>query len=250
MDSINSHLFAKIANFEIGHSDDTLTFLDRLSRENDWSNVFAQRCLEEYKKFIYLASFSDQAITPSDQVDQVWHLHLTYTRSYWNDLCGDVLEKPLHHGPTRGGKKEGHKYRTQYQYTLDLYARVFNKKPPNDIWPNCDQRFYQVDKFVRLNTANYVLINKPSKTAIKTTLGIISLPLLLTACSSSDTKITQAVILLVCLFAVSVYLYKSSKKPSGSNGKGNTGGGCGAGGQNNNAHNSDAGDSGCGGCGG
>ena len=36
----------------------------------------APGAIEEYRKFVFLALVAGHQITPSDQVDQVWHLHL------------------------------------------------------------------------------------------------------------------------------------------------------------------------------
>lgn len=205
MDKVNQELFTKIINFEIGDHNDKLTFVDRLCRENNWSSEFALRCVDEYKKFIYLAVISDKAVTPSDEIDQVWHLHLSYTHSYWNELCADVLKMPLHHGPTKGGNTEANKYRSQYQYTLDLYALAFSTEPENDIWPNCDQRFHQADKFVRVNIANSILIKKPSTRLVKKIFGVVTMPLLLTACASSDNKSTIAIVFLIFCLVFAAY---------------------------------------------
>jgi hypothetical protein len=43
-------------------------------RANGWSRPFALRAIEEYRKFVFLALVADHQVTPSDQVDQVWHL--------------------------------------------------------------------------------------------------------------------------------------------------------------------------------
>lgn len=51
---------------------------------------------------MYLAVRANHPVTPSDEVDQAWHLHLTYSRSYWDEFCGAVLEEVVHHDPTRG----------------------------------------------------------------------------------------------------------------------------------------------------
>ena len=47
---------------------------------------------------------SDHPVTPSIEVDQVWHLHLIYTRQYWNDFAKHMPFEP-HHGPTKGEVK-------------------------------------------------------------------------------------------------------------------------------------------------
>ena len=118
-----------------------LPFSKRLALENGWSRRYALRAIEEYKKFVFMACTSPTPVTPSEEVDQVWHLHLVYTKSYWDDFCGKVLGRPFHHSPTEGGTQENHKYREQYTRTLEHYATTFGEKPPADIWPAPDQRF-------------------------------------------------------------------------------------------------------------
>ena len=73
-------------------------------------------------------------VCPSEDVDQAWHLHLTYTRSYWKRFCGDVLGRPLHHDPTRGGPAEARKHLAMYDRTLAAYREAFGHEPPPDIW--------------------------------------------------------------------------------------------------------------------
>lgn len=47
----------------------------------------------------YIAVRTKQAVNPSDEVDQAWHLHLLYSRSYQEDFCADVLKTPFRQGP-------------------------------------------------------------------------------------------------------------------------------------------------------
>ncbi len=96
---------------------------------------------------------------------QVWHLHLVYTKSYWEDLCERTLGFPLHHGPTRGGDKEAKKYHAQYAATLFGYRQVFGAEPPADIWPTSKQRF-QSAAFRRVDGATHWIIPKPGKKGI------------------------------------------------------------------------------------
>lgn len=229
-------------NFEIGSKSDSLTFIDRLARENGWSRIFAERCVIEYKRFIYLAMISDAPVTPSDQVDQVWHLHLTYTVSYWLEFCGNILGKPLHHGPTKGGVIEANKYHSQYQKTLDRYLMAFNEAPSSDIWPSCHQRFHNAGKFVRLNSNDYVLINRNRLWS----LGVITaLPFFLAACVKDNVDVFSLGAF-AFLFLVVVYIVYRLFYPRSGNKKN---GGCGAACGGNNDGGSGCG-SGCGGCGG
>lgn len=119
----------------------SLPFSKRLALENGWSRRYALRVVEEYKRFVFLACTASHTVTPSEEIDQAWHLHMVYTRSYWEEFCGKVLERPLHHIPTEGGKNEGSKHIAQYEQTLQTYREVFAQVPPADIWPPAKQRF-------------------------------------------------------------------------------------------------------------
>ncbi|MEM9379186.1 MAG: hypothetical protein AAGB93_04480, partial [Planctomycetota bacterium] len=110
-------LLARLEAFEFDAPGTTLTFAARLARENGWSRSRALRVLDEYRRFLVLACVADHVVTPSEDVDRAWHLHLTYTRSYWQDLCRDTLGRELHHEPTEGGAAESEKYRDLYEAT-------------------------------------------------------------------------------------------------------------------------------------
>ena len=92
-----------IASLELDDPNSTLNFTARLQREQyGWSRNYAKRVAEEYKRFLILAALSEHPVTPSDQVDQAWHLHIVYTRSY-HEWCDALFGTYLHHGPTKGG---------------------------------------------------------------------------------------------------------------------------------------------------
>ena len=153
-------LWSRLQAFEFDIAGDALTFTKRLARENAWRPAFSQRVAEEYRRFIYLTQRAGHPVTPSDEVDQAWHLHLVYTRSYWDDLCAQVLERPLHHGPTRGGRAEDAKYHDWYAKTLESYARLFGSAPPADIWPEPAQRFSRSMRWRRVDTGAHWLVSK------------------------------------------------------------------------------------------
>ena len=122
---------------------------------------FTARVISEYRRFLYLAIVAGHQVSPSDDVDQAWHLHLLYTESYWNRLCRDVLGVPLHHHPTTGGPSERAKFDAWYRQTLDSYRRVFYEDPPADIWPNADSRAGGTDRYQRVNTTRSWIVRKP-----------------------------------------------------------------------------------------
>jgi hypothetical protein len=155
-------LYQRLQAFSLDKPDADLPFSKRLARDNGWSAKYTQRVIEEYKKFTFLAVAAGHPVTPSDQVDQVWHLHLTYTHSYWDEFCPNVLQTPLHHGPTRGGRNEHNKFNDWYSKTLASYEHFFGQAPPPDIWSPPHIRFGRDIHFVRVNTQqNWILPKRP-----------------------------------------------------------------------------------------
>lgn len=134
-------LWQRLEDYAIGPQDAALSFAARLARENGWSRDYAARVIYEYKRFCFLAMTAGHPVTPSDQVDQAWHLHLTYSRDYWQRFCPQVLGADLHHGPTAGGGAEGSRYHEQYAQTLRAYDIAFSAPPPPDIWSPVALRF-------------------------------------------------------------------------------------------------------------
>ena len=153
-------LWLQIKHFELDDPNASLSFSDRLARENGWTVEYSLRAIEEYKKFMMLICTSTHPLTPSDQVDQVWHLHLLYTESYWIDFCQNSLKRQIHHGPTKGGQKENTKFTDWYQKTKNLYQDIFKTTPPPDIWPSSEIRFKKTN-FQRIDIENTWIITKP-----------------------------------------------------------------------------------------
>lgn len=172
MDAEQRALWERLERFDPDVPGASLTFTHRLARENGWSHAFAHRVVGEYKRFVFLAMTAGHPVTPSDEVDQAWHLHLTYTRSYWQELCGEVLRSPLHHGPTRGGPAEGQRFERQYADTLASYRRLFGAEPPRDVWPPASVRFGEAPDFVRVNTQRVWVVPKWWRTADRRPLAL------------------------------------------------------------------------------
>lgn len=161
MDSQQQALYNNIQAFSLDSAEAAFTFSQRLARDNGWTSAYANQVIEEYKKFTFLAVVAGHPVTPSDQVDQAWHLHLTYTQSYWQDFCPNVLQKPLHHNPTQGGTQEKRKFDQWYAKTLSSYEQYFNDAPPIDIWPAPIDRFGRDLNFTRVNTQQNWVVPKP-----------------------------------------------------------------------------------------
>jgi hypothetical protein len=83
-----------------------------------------------------------------------------YTRSYWNRLCGELLQRPLHHAPTSGGIAEHAKHLDMYERTLASYRRLFHEAPPADLWPPAAQRFGSDVHAARITMASHFVVEK------------------------------------------------------------------------------------------
>lgn len=162
MNDLQSTVWNKLQQYRIDEAVDgkppAFPFERRLARENGWTIAYATRVVEEYKKFLYLALFGGHPVCPSDEVDQCWHMHMTFTRSYWDRLCKEVLGMPIHHDPSRGGKSEDSKHDDMYAKTKLAYERAFGAKPPEDIWPSSEKRFDHSKRYRRVDlSAMYLL---------------------------------------------------------------------------------------------
>lgn len=132
-------LWKRIEKFSLDDPEASSPFSQRLARENNWDKSYTERVIKEYKRFAFL-SITEGPFTPSVAVDEAWHLHLIYTRSY-DKFCSEALQKKLHHNPSKGGKAEHEKFIGLYNGTLTSYESVFGDVPPLDIWPDASVRF-------------------------------------------------------------------------------------------------------------
>ena len=173
MSAVASDLWQRLAAYEIGPPHASLGFVQRLARENGWSIAFAERVIREYKRFCYLAVTMGQEVTPSDAVDQAWHLHLSYTRDYWERFCPEVLGSDLHHGPTAGGSEERTRFYHQYAETLRAYEEAFAQAPPTDIWPDARRRFLVDPRARRVNPADVVILSRNWRTILPIAGGVL-----------------------------------------------------------------------------
>ncbi|HEV7660453.1 MAG TPA: hypothetical protein VGO55_11470 [Allosphingosinicella sp.] len=244
----SSLLWRRLATMRIEAEGAALTFAARLARENGWSAPHAAAVVEEYRRFLYLAAIAGP-VTPSEDVDQAWHLHLSFTRHYWDVLCGEMLGTPLHHDPTEGGPAERAHYRRQYEETLARYRTIFGAAPPCEIWPDAATRF--AARPLRIDTGRYWLLPKAPVKHLPLFAGAA---MLVAACTTlaansagnSGSMVVLWILLMAAVVAVGVAVAASvagRKKDDGGCSGGGGGGGCSGGG-----HHGDSG-SGCGGSG-
>jgi uncharacterized protein (TIGR04222 family) len=210
MDSQQLALYERIEAFRFDEPGASLTFIQRLARDHRWSLEYAWRVVIEYKRFAFLAVAAGHPVTPSEDVDEAWHLHLVYTKSYWDEFCPNVLGKQLHHHPTTGGESERDKHIDWYANTLASYEKIFGPAPA-DIWPPATERFSAKHHHVQIDRANYWIIRKPhwpgvAKIALLV-VGVLSLgaaPLMGEGLNPLDLKGGSFLALYLALFFVAV----------------------------------------------
>lgn len=127
-------LWQRVSAYQIDEEGAAAPFSHRLAKEQNWSRELTLCAIEEYKRFMFLAVAAGHPVTPSKTVDEVWHLHLIYSRSYWEEFCVKVLDRIIHHDPGNGNEGEQSLYNNQYHQTLDSYVRLFGEQPPMAIW--------------------------------------------------------------------------------------------------------------------
>jgi len=169
-------LWQRLNGFKLDIEGSSAPFSKRLAKENRWQSEFAGRVIEEYKRYCFLAVAAGHPVSPSDAVDQVWHLHLLYTENYWKGFCGEILRMPFHHGPSKGGRAEHNKFEDWYRRTLESYERFFGCKPPEDIWPDPVTKSALRHDFVRVNQVSHWVVPKPNpKHAWLVGVGVVAL---------------------------------------------------------------------------
>jgi hypothetical protein len=112
-----------------------------------WSLEFVLKAAQEYKKFLMLCKiYPDEAIVPSNIVDDFWHYHILDTQKYQED-CEYIFGYFLHHFPYFGmrGDQDSKNLAAAWQQSCALYEKHFGKIP-TDLWlnsgrcPNCGRR--------------------------------------------------------------------------------------------------------------
>ena len=129
----NQNLWLKVARFPLNDPNATYPFSAKLAANQGWSEDKTWRVIAEYKKFMFLCMTAPNGASPSPEVDECWHLHLTFTANY-AAFCAETSSKFIHHNPSKGGTTEHHRHIDWYEETLKNYVQTFQQIPPSDIW--------------------------------------------------------------------------------------------------------------------
>lgn len=70
-----------------------------LTQSYGWSEIKAGRACQRYLNFLCLRwLYPDRLLVPTQEIDQVWHCHILYTRQYRQD-CQHLFGHYLDHDP-------------------------------------------------------------------------------------------------------------------------------------------------------
>jgi hypothetical protein len=107
-----------------------LSFLIDQLRKYNWNTQYTNEVLDEYEKFLYLRS-KNSNVSPSNDVDVVWHVHILNTKHYRN-YCNTNFGQFIDHDPQDAfdqNKRQGRLVNTITDYTKKFGI------PNAQIWP-------------------------------------------------------------------------------------------------------------------
>ncbi|MCA3554192.1 hypothetical protein [Aestuariivirga sp.] len=105
--------------------------MDVMRRQMGQNAEMAQRAIEEYRKFLFLAMRAGHQVIPPGPVNDAWMLHLQNAQNYWEKLGQMIAEPP---GVQGAGVREFASMADAWKATLESYEKIFGMKPPMDIW--------------------------------------------------------------------------------------------------------------------
>lgn len=95
-----------------------------------WTLEYTKIVIFEYERFLSLRKDSDK-LSPSDDIDKVWHQHILNTKDYYN-YCAIKFGKFVHHDPCDSLDQDSRKKRIEN--TLRYYIVVFKEIPNKSVW--------------------------------------------------------------------------------------------------------------------
>lgn len=98
-----------------------------------WNVTDATHCSQLYKNFLFLQKkHLPVSLVPTREIDEFWHNHILYTKSYFHD-CQNIFGHYLHHEPAaadednqqliQGYLRTKQFYLEEFGVTLDLIVK-------------------------------------------------------------------------------------------------------------------------------
>lgn len=72
---------------------------DRMIIKHGWSEEKTDDAIAAYRKFLYLTQVFEESLSPTSEIDEIWHEHILHTNKYAID-CHKTFGRFLDHFPT------------------------------------------------------------------------------------------------------------------------------------------------------
>ncbi len=110
---------------------------DQLVHRYHWDPTEAQEVLRKYKNFMILWGIKPGGLglVPTREIDEVWHLHILFTKNYTAD-CLHIFGSYKHHTPSLGSEDEQKALAAAYIQTAKLYEHHFKEPYGHAIDPS------------------------------------------------------------------------------------------------------------------
>lgn len=105
--------------------------MEMMQKQMGQNAEMAQRVIEEYRKFLFLAMRAGHQVIPPGPVNDAWMMHLQNAQNYWESLGQMITERPTAQG---FDAKQFSSAADAWKMTLESYEKIFGTKPPMDIW--------------------------------------------------------------------------------------------------------------------
>lgn len=106
--------------------------MDMMQKQMGQNAEMAQRVIEEYRKFLFLAMRAGHQVIPPGPINDVWMMHLQNAQNYWENLGQMITERPT--AAQGAGTQNFASMADAWKATLESYEKIFGMKPPMDIW--------------------------------------------------------------------------------------------------------------------
>eukprot|EP01039_Chlorochromonas_danica_P003001 gene3001-3275_t len=98
-----------------------------------WRESRVEKAITAYAEFLTLLITSGDDLSPTDEIDEVWHAHILHTRDYEAFNTKYSPGKKLHHDPLRSLDQDARKFRAIR--TVIAYESTFgHRRPKGKAW--------------------------------------------------------------------------------------------------------------------
>jgi len=136
------NVIADALQIEIASKLNLSDILEKVAKDNGWTDEFKYKVKEEYMKFLYIIKHYGSGAVPSKMVDLLWHQHILDTKIYMKDMKA-IFGRYIHHNPSYTLEQRRETF-DKYKIFKQKYFAAFGEMD-SDVWNDrinydpCDQ---------------------------------------------------------------------------------------------------------------